>query len=165
MITYLTEAKLNFELRNKIGDGGEAEVYEAFDPQLNATLAVKKIPITSFTDKDLFFEESRKLYLTNHHNVVDIIYACQDDDYVYLAMAFYKNGSLKALIDQRFLTSREVIRYSLQFLSGLNNIHSKGLIHFDIKPENILINNSNQALISDFGLAQYTVHYGFAQNF
>lgn len=162
--TNLTETKLNFEIGAKIGNGGEGEVYHAFDPQLNANIAVKKVPIAKFTHQDLYFEESRKLYLTNHHNIVKVIYACKDDDFIYLSMPFYKNGSLKGLIDNRFLTTREIIRYSLQFLSGLNNIHSKGLIHFDIKPENILINNSNQALISDFGLAEYTGHYGFASN-
>lgn len=78
-------------------------------------------------------------------------------------MPYYKNGSLKRLIDSRFLTVREVIRYSIQFLSGLNHIHTKGLIHFDVKPDNILLSNSNEALLSDFGLANAMDLLGFAE--
>lgn len=158
-----TNSLLSFTLINQIGFGGEAEVHLATDHQLNAQIVIKKISKVNFTDIDKFFEESKKLYLTAHHNIVKIMYGSQDDDYVYLALPYYPKGSLKRIIDHRFLTSREIIRYSLQFLSGLNNIHSKGLIHFDIKPENILIDDSNKALISDFGLAEYMGYYGFAQ--
>ena len=157
-----TNTILNFTLGAQIGSGGEAEVFLAFDHQLNAQVVVKKIPKTNFTDLTKFFEESKKLYLTRHHNVVRIMYGCQDLDHIYLAMPYYTNGSLKSVIDGRFLTAREIIRYTLQFLSGLNNIHSKHLLHYDIKPENILIDDTNKALISDFGLAEYMGAYGFA---
>lgn len=164
MNNLLTEGILKFQLGDKIGGGGEGEIFKAYDTQLNAELAIKRLDIKKMTNPIGFFEESRKLYLTRHHNVVDVNYACKDDDFIYLAMPLYKKGSLKSLTDTRFLTSREIIRYSLQFLSGLNNIHSKQLIHFDIKTENILLSDSNQALVSDFGVAQYMGAYGFAQN-
>lgn len=157
-----TNTILNFTLGAKIGNGGEAEVFLANDHQLNAEIVIKKIPKTNFTDLTKFFDESKKLYLTRHHNVVKIMYGCQDSTYIYLAMPHYTNGSLKAIIDTRFLSAREIIRYALQFLSGLNNIHSKQLLHYDIKPENILIDDSNKALISDFGLAEHMGAYGFA---
>ncbi len=157
-----TNSTLLFTLNNQIGNGGEALVFSATDHQLNAEIVIKKIPKINFTDINKFFEESKKLYLTSHHNIVKIMYGSQDNHNIYLAMPLYSNGSLKDIIDSRHLTSREIIRYSLQFLSGLNNIHSKGLIHFDIKPENILIDNTNKAHISDFGLAEYMGLYGFA---
>ncbi len=165
MSTLLTEAKLNFDLGEKIGKGGEGEVYQAKDHQLNATLAVKKVAHGKFINGSQFFEEAKKLYLTRHRNVVEVNYGCKDEDYIYLAMPFYQKGSLKGICDSRFLSSREIIRYGLQFLSGLHHIHSKGLIHFDVKLENILISNSDQALISDFGLAQHTGNYGFSRVF
>jgi serine/threonine protein kinase len=65
-------------------------------------------------------------------------------------------------MDTEFLTVREIIRYATQFLSGLANIHSKGLIHFDVKPDNILLSDRDEALVSDFGLAKFTVHDGSA---
>jgi serine/threonine protein kinase len=157
-----TNTLLNFTLKTKIGAGGEAEVFLADDHQLNAEIVIKKIPKSNFTNLVGYFEESQKLYFTKHHNVVEIMYGCQDSTNIFLAMPYYSNGSLKTIIDSRYLTSREIIRYALQFLSGLNNIHSKQLLHYDIKPENILIDESNRALISDFGLAEYMGAYGFA---
>lgn len=163
-INPLTQATLEFSLQNKIGQGGEGEVYLAFDSQLRANLAIKRISIAGKTPKeiDAFFDESRKLYLAAHPNVVPVNYGCKDNDYIYISMPFYKNGSLKHLMANRFLTTREVVRYSLQFLSGVNNIHTKKLIHFDIKPENILISDADDALVSDFGLAQFHQNMGFA---
>lgn len=158
-----TNTILNFTIGNKIGNGGQAEVYLANDHQLNAEVVIKKIPKSNFTDLTKYFEESQKLYFTRHHNVVRIMYGCQDATYIYLAMPYYAKGSLKSIIDSRFLSSREIIRYALQFLSGLNNIHAKQLLHSDIKPENILVDDSNKALISDFGLAEQMGVYGFAQ--
>lgn len=158
-------ASLSFDLIDKIGGGGFGEVHLAFDRQLNANVAVKKIPIATFNNITEYFSESQKLYFTRHHNIVEIMYGCEDNGNVYLAMPFLAKGSIKGVLDSRFLSAREIIRYSLQFLSGLNNVHAKGLVHFDVKCENILLSDSNIALLSDFGLAQYTSHYGFCTNY
>lgn len=163
MVNIFTETKLDFKLIKKVGNGGEGEVYKTNDRQLNSIIAVKKVPIASFHKEIQFFEEAKKLHTTRHQNIVPIKFGSKDDEFIYLAMPLYENGSLKGLMDKRFLSSREIIKYSLQFLSGLNHIHTKKLLHFDIKPENILISKSNQAIISDFGLAEYTGRYGFSK--
>jgi serine/threonine protein kinase len=62
----------------------------------------------------------------------------------------------------RFLTTKEIIRYSTHTLSGLQNVHSKGLIHFDIKPDNVLISDRNEALLADFGLTKVMDQDGIA---
>jgi serine/threonine protein kinase len=163
MVNIFTETKLDFKLIKKVGNGGEGEVYKTNDRQLNSIIAVKKVPIASFKKEATYFEEAKKLHLTKHQNIVPIKFGSKDEKFIYLAMPLYENGSLKSLMDKRFLSSREIIKYSLQFLSGLNHIHTKKLLHFDIKPENILLSNSNQAIISDFGLAEYTGRYGFSK--
>ncbi len=163
MKNLFTETKLDFKLIKKIGRGGEANVFKTNDRQLNAIIAIKKIESKSLQKESQFFEEAKKIYLSRHHNVVPIKYACKDAVYVYIAMPLYKEGSLKSIMDSRFLTSREIVRYSLQFLAGLNHIHVQGLLHFDIKPGNILISDSNHAVISDFGLAAYCRKYGFSK--
>ncbi len=76
-------------------------------------------------------------------------------------MPICKNGSINSLLNKKYLTVREIIKYSLEFLSGLHYVHTKKLVHFDIKPTNILIDNNNKAVLTDFGLAKYTDLYGF----
>ena len=70
-------------------------------------------------------------------------------------MPLFQKGSLNSLIDTRPLTVGEIVKYSIDFLSGLHHIHSKRLVHCDIKPTNILVSDSNDAVLTDFGLAHY----------
>lgn len=154
MFKPYSRADLHFRLEDEIGaDGRNSHVYRAHDPQLDAMLVIKQVNKASM-DADDYFQESSLLYGSAHSNVVPVLYACQDDDWVYLAMPLYANGSLKALMRQRALTVREVVIFSTQILSGLHHIHSKRLVHFDIKPDNVLISDRGEALLSDFGLAK-----------
>jgi serine/threonine protein kinase len=137
-------------------------VYVAFDPNLNAELVIKSIPKVQL-DVASYFSESQLLYKSNHPNVVPIHYACEDNDCIYLAMPYYPRGSLNAVLASRFLTMREVIRYATHFLAGLHNVHSKGLVHFDVKPDNILVRERDDAVLSDFGLAKQANHAGLAE--
>ncbi|MES3675893.1 serine/threonine-protein kinase [Halomonas elongata] len=163
MLKPLSTAEVNFHLGHEIGaEGRNSQVFRARDVQLDAELAIKKIEKARLGDVDEFFQEASLLYLSSHTNVVPIHYACQDDEHIYLAMPFFENGSLKGRMATGHLTVREIISYSTQFLSGLHNIHSKGLIHFDIKPDNILLSARGEAMLSDFGLAKQTVFGGRA---
>lgn len=151
----LTTALLNFETLKEIGqDGKNSNVYIAHDKQLDAEIVIKKIAKANFQDIIDYYTEAKQLYDSDHPNVVKIKYACEDDDFIYLAMPYYSNGSIKRLIESTYLTVRQIVRYGIQFLSGVNNIHVKGLIHFDIKPDNILISDYDEALVSDFGLTK-----------
>ena len=159
----LQTAELNFETLKEIGqEGRNSQVFLAHDKQLDGEIVVKVVSKAKLKHASKFYDEAKVLYASSHPNVVRVNYGCADADNIYMAMPFYKNGSLKKLIDYRFLTIREVIRYSIQFLSGLHNIHSKGLLHFDVKPDNILLSDSNEALITDFGLSKAMDTLGFA---
>lgn len=156
-------ARLKIELNKEISaEGKNSKVFLALDPQLNADIVIKKIPKSEFHDVDEYYSEAQKLYYTQHPHIMKINLACEDDQFIYLSMPFCRNGSLNALLEKRFLTVREVIYYALGFLSGLHFIHSKGLIHFDVKPSNVMIDNSNKAVVTDFGLAKYVDDSGFA---
>lgn len=164
MLKPYQKAEISFREIEEIGhDGKNSQVFKVHDPQLDAEIVIKKIPKATFPDLSKYYEEAQTLYKTKHPNVVEIHYACEDSDYVYLAMPFYSCGSIKQLINTRFLSIREIIRYSIQVLSGLHNIHSKRLLHLDIKPDNILINASNEALVSDLGLARHVNYLGIAE--
>ena len=163
MLKPLSTAEVNFQLGDEIGaEGKNSQVFRARDVQLDAELAIKKVEKIRLSDVDEFFQEASLLYLCSHTNVVPIHYACQDEDHIYLAMPFFENGSLKGRMAAGNLTVREIITYSTQFLSGLHNIHSKGLIHFDIKPDNILLSTRGEAMLSDFGLAKQAAFSGKA---
>lgn len=146
-----TQAQLCFKLGV---EGKNSNVYRAHDLQLDADIAIKRIRKASLKDVADYYREASILYLSDHANVVPVHYACEDTEFIYLAMPYFARGSLNGLLERRFLTVREIVRYGIQFLSGLHNIHSKRLIHFDIKPDNIMLSNRNEALVSDFGLAQ-----------
>ena len=166
MFSYQT-AEVCFQLEDEIGqEGRNSQVFKAKDKHLDAIIVVKRIDKKQSGRPDIdpaeFFQESRILYLSGHTNVVPVHYACQDQDHIYIAMPLYAKGSLKKRMEVEFLTVGEIVRYATQFLSGLANIHSKGLIHFDIKPDNILLSDRNEALISDFGLAKFVRNDGSA---
>lgn len=155
MYGIYSRAQVEFEYTKEIGqDGKNSKAYIAHDKYLDAELVIKEMARDKFEDSDAFFAESRSLYKAAHAHVVQIQYACACEKNIYLALPYYKNGSLKDFAKNKSLTVREVVRFSIQICSGLHNIHSKGLIHFDIKPDNILLSDRLEALVSDFGLAK-----------
>jgi serine/threonine protein kinase len=155
MLKPHNRAEVHFELGDEIGaEGKNSRVFLAHDPQLRAQLVIKQIEKAKIANVDEYFAESSRLYAGAHHNVVPIHYACQDDEHIYLAMPHYIRGSLKQVMNQGMLSVRQIVVVATDFLSGLHHIHSKGLIHFDIKPDNILISDRGDALLADFGLAK-----------
>lgn len=162
MIIPYQKAQVSFRLGERIGLHGEqSEVYKAHDEHLDADLAIKQIKTDGFNE-ECYLEEAQMLYKSAHPYVVQVLYACKGPEHLYIAMPFYANGSLGEVARSVDLTCKEILRYAIQFVSGINNIHSKGLIHFDIKPDNIMISDSNEALISDFGFAKNMDEDGFA---
>ncbi|WP_431481664.1 serine/threonine-protein kinase [Pseudomonas thivervalensis] len=155
MYGVYSRAEVEFEYKKEIGqDGKNSRAYLAHDKYLDAELVIKEMAQSSFENSDAFFAESRLLYKAAHAHVVQIQYACACENNIYLALPFYRNGSLKDFSKNNNLTVREIVRFSIQICSGLHNIHSKGLIHFDVKPDNILLSDRLEALVSDFGLAK-----------
>lgn len=142
-------------------EGKNSSVYSYYDQQLGKDLIVKVISNETAYKQygseyiNNLFAESKILYSNKHPNIVEIQYASYDKDNVYISMPKYKNGSLNALIDSKFLTVREILKFSLEFLSGLHYVHTNDLIHFDIKPTNILIDDNGKAVLTDFGIAKY----------
>lgn len=163
MLKPLNRAEVQFDFLKEIGaDGRNSRTFLANDHQLDAQIVIKQIEKSKLASASNFFDESKALYASAHPNVVQVHYACQDADHVFVAMPFYPNGSVKGLITGRHMTVREIVTIGCQVLSGLHNIHSKGLIHFDVKPDNILLSKRNEGLISDFGQAKQMNFSGVA---
>lgn len=162
MIKPYNRAEVSFQLQTEIGhEGANSKVWLAHDAQLDAQVVLKVIA-KSTLDVDTYFEESKILHLSNHPNVVPVHYSCQDTDSVYIAMPYFSRGSLKQLMESRHLTVREIVVLGCQISSGLHNVHSKKLMHFDVKPDNVLLSARGEALLSDFGLARRLMASGTA---
>ena len=163
MFKPFNRAQITFDLKTQINAGGQnSSAFVAYDHQLNAEIVIKQIAKARLTSPANFFDESRALYASAHPNVVQIYYACEDNDYIYLAMPYYRKGSVQGLITGQHMTVREIVTIGCQVLSGLHNIHSKRLIHFDVKPGNILLSDRGEGLLADFGLAKQTNYSGIA---
>lgn len=160
-----TKADLEFaSIRDIGGEGKNGTTHLCRDAQMDADIVVKRMEKARL-DTEQYFEEARLLYKGRHPNVVPLHYACQDDDAIYIAMPHYERGSLKSLMGHRFLTVREIITISCQILTALHHIHVNGLVHFDIKPDNVLISKRGDALLADFGLARAVAASGRAVPF
>ena len=153
--------KLNLKILQKINsEGVNSALYIVKDRQLNCEMILKQIDKKKLKEYDKYFEESKKISLLNHPNIIKINYATYDDEYIYITMPYYRNGSLNHILDSRSLTVREIIKYAIDFLSAIYYIHENNMIHCDIKPNNILIDDNNQAILSDFGSAIQLDRYG-----
>lgn len=152
-------ARISYNPVREIGHHGRnSRTWIVHDPQLGGEIVLKKIVKNSLASTTGWFDESKALYASTHPNVVQILYAAEDADHVLIGMPLYAQGSLKPEITGRHVPIRQVVIWACQILSGLHNVHSKGLIHFDIKPDNILLSDRREALVSDFGLARQMIN-------
>jgi serine/threonine protein kinase len=163
MLRPYSRAQITFDLTREIGqDGRNSRTFLARDHQLDAEIVIKEVQKAHLASAPSFFEESKALYASAHPNVVQIHYACEDANAIYIGMPFYRRGSVHTLMTAKRLTVREIVALGCNVLSGLHNIHSKGLIHFDVKPANVLLSDRGEGLLSDFGLAKQMNFTGVA---
>lgn len=109
-----------------------------------------------------YYAEAKAMFAAGHPNIVPVQYAClsQDRKHVSIAMPYFSSGSLAERISSGSISLKEVIRIGLGVLTGLTFIHIKNYLHFDIKPSNILFDNSDTPLVADFGQAQLLGRHG-----
>lgn len=155
---------VNLKVIKKIkSEGVNSNLYLVEDTQLGCKFILKQISKKKLKYADKYFDESKKIYRCNHPNIMNINTASQDENNIYITMPYLERGSLYNLLENKNLTIREVIKYSLDFLSAIQYIHSLGIIHCDIKPNNVLINDNDNAILTDFGSALYLNNSGNAR--
>lgn len=147
-----------YELLAKVGDGGMAVVYKARDIMLNRTVAVKILRESYATDPAFlarFNREAQAAANLNHPNIVNVFDTGQDGDIHYIVMEYIEGSNLKELIvKQAPLPASQAIEIAAQICDAINYAHTKGLIHRDIKPQNILLTNDGTVKVTDFGIAK-----------
>jgi len=144
-----------YKILKKIGKGGMARVFVAIQEAVGRTIALKILPKQLAKDKSfakLFLREANCGVL-NHPNIITIYDAGETDNHLYIAMEYLQGGDLKQKIKHR-LSQEEIINIITKLSEALAYAHSKGFIHRDIKPGNIIFNEDKQPILADFGIAR-----------
>ena len=147
----------HYKILEKLGEGGMGVVYKAHDTKLDRDVALKFLPTDLTRDpgaKERFLIEARAASALNHPNICGIHAIDTFENQEFIDMEFVGGGPLSVLLKEKELSLKEVIEIALQIAEGLNVAHKKGIVHRDIKPDNIMITDEHLVKIMDFGLAK-----------
>lgn len=147
-----------YTIVNVIGIGGMSTVYGAYDTVTGRSVAIKMMSKRlehNAKQISLFVNESTALSLLSHPNIVQVYNTVITNSTKCIIMEYVEGITLKKHIDHRgALPEREVLYYASQILSALDYIHSKGIVHCDIKPQNIILLQNGSIKVADFGIAR-----------
>jgi Tol biopolymer transport system component/tRNA A-37 threonylcarbamoyl transferase component Bud32 len=148
----------HYKIIEKLGEGGMGVVYKARDQKLDRLLALKFLPphlTVNDTDKARFLQEAKAASSISHPNVCVIHDIQEYDDQQFIVMEYVDGITLRQLIsDNDQISLKNAIEYALQISTALEEAHNKGVVHRDIKSENIMVSSKNQIKVMDFGLAK-----------
>jgi eukaryotic-like serine/threonine-protein kinase len=147
-----------YELEQKIGEGGMARVYRGRDLRLNRQVAIKVLHSHYATDQNFlqrFHHEAQAAANLRHPNIVDVYDVGQDADTHYIVMEYVPGSDLKALLMRNgALPIEQAVYVGESVANGLDAAHRIGMVHRDIKPQNIIVGEQGQVKITDFGIAK-----------
>lgn len=147
-----------YEIVAKIGEGGMAQVYKAYQASMNRYVAIKVLPHQSTQDTNFikrFKGEAQAIANLEHSHILPVHDFGLQDDIYYLVMRYIDSGTLADLMKQdKALPVERSLQIIIDVAKALDYAHSQGIIHRDIKPSNILIDPHGDVLLSDFGLAK-----------
>lgn len=147
-----------YEIIKQIGKGGMADVYLALDKVLNREVAIKVLKSdleSDATSLERFEREATAATRLIHPNIVEIYDVGEDDNTHFIVMEYVKGHTLKQLIQRRGpLPVKEAVYIIRQLLMALLEAHKNGIIHRDVKPQNVLIKADGTIKMADFGIAQ-----------
>ncbi len=153
----------HYEIRAKLGAGGMGEVYLAEDTKLNRKVAVKFLPPESTADpraKRRLVREAQAAAALDHPNICAIHEVGEQDGHAFIVMQYVEGETLAARIHRKPLEMKEALGFAVPVADALAEAHSRGIIHRDIKPQNIMITPRGQVKILDFGLAKVVADRG-----
>src|SRR5512135_2355044 len=146
-----------YEIQSPLGAGGMGEVYRAKDTRLRRDVALKILPesLAQNTDRlHRFEQEARAVAALNHPNILAVFDIGRDNGSPYLVTELLEGESLRDVLNRGALPQRKTIDYGVQVAQGLAAAHDKGIVHSDLKPENIFVARDGRIKILDFGLAK-----------
>lgn len=147
-----------YEIIEVIGTGGMAVVYRALDHRLNRAVAVKILKDEFSRNEEFrrrFHAESQAVAMLSHPNIVSVYDVSHSESADYIVMELIEGISLRQYLEKKGnLNWRETLHFSMQITKALEHAHSRGIVHRDIKPHNIMILKDGSIKVADFGIAR-----------
>ncbi|MBX7066671.1 MAG: serine/threonine protein kinase [Parachlamydiales bacterium] len=147
-----------YKVDSFFSEGGMGVLYLGTHPKTGEKVVIKVVQQKYLKDREMLsrlIREARVLSITNHPNIVKLYDVGQWEEGIYVAMEYVEGISLRQFIRERALTARKAIEIVLQIAYGLSHLHAHGIIHRDLKPENVLITESGNIKLIDFGIALF----------
>ena len=148
-----------YEIQEVIGVGGMAVVYKAYD-NVEDRIVAMKILKDEFTSNEEFIRrfknESKAIAVLSHPNIVKVYDVCFGDVIQYIVMEYIDGITLKEYIEREgSLRWQDAVHFTIQILKGLQHAHDKGIVHRDVKPQNIMVLPDRTIKVTDFGIARF----------
>lgn len=146
-----------YQIVERLGEGGMSVVYKAYQPSTDRYVAIKILPPYYAFDPVFagrFEQEARTLAKLNHAHILPLFDYGKADDYAYIVMPFVETGTLATLMKKAPLPLEQIRHIISQVGSALNYAHANGLVHRDVKPENVMIDEGGNCRLTDFGVAK-----------
>jgi eukaryotic-like serine/threonine-protein kinase len=143
-----------YRLSERLGAGGFGVVWRAHDELLHRDVAVKRIPLPDGEERDRATREALAAARLAHPAIVALYEACDDDDAYYLISELVHGPTLAQLIVADELADAEILRIGVAIGDALEHAHARGVVHRDVKPQNVLVSSEGTAKLTDFGGAR-----------
>lgn len=148
-----------YEIREVIGVGGMAVVYKAYDNVEDRIVAMKILKDEFVSNEEFirrFKNESKAIAVLSHPNIVKVYDVCFGDVIQYIVMEYIDGITLKEYIEREgSLRWQDAVYFTIQILKGLQHAHDKGIVHRDVKPQNIMVLPDGTIKVTDFGIARF----------
>ena len=147
----------HYHILEKLGEGGMGIVYKAQDTKLDRLVALKFLPhhlTANETNKSRFLQEAKAAATLNHPNICTIHAIEETDSEQFISMEYVDGKTMREAIVNAKLSIDNCLTYAIQIGEALQEAHSKGIVHRDIKADNVMVNSKNQVKVMDFGLAK-----------
>ncbi|HXV60715.1 MAG TPA: protein kinase, partial [Vicinamibacteria bacterium] len=153
----------HYKIREKIGSGGMGEVYRAEDTKLDREVALKVLPpelAESEERRSRFQREAKAIAALNHPNIVQIYSVEEADGIHFITLELVKGKTLAELLPEQGFPLRELFDIAIPLSDAVAAAHRQGILHRDLKPQNIIVSDEGRIKVVDFGLAKWTSTLG-----
>ena len=155
----MPESVAHYNLLERIGEGGLGEVYRARDTKVGRTVALKLPPAVLLSEtarRSRFLEDARAAMSLSHPNIATLFDMGEDGGRWYLAYEFAQGVTLRQQIGGRPMHMRQAIEIAVQVADALAEAHSRGIMHTELRPDNVIITSKGSSKVLDFGMSGWT---------